>query len=144
MPLKPPRALPGVLIPVMLRERKWTAGLRRKVSDLTRSEVARSEGLEPPNLQIRSSGQAVQDRPSVSVLWVDVPGMSTPDKRRLAAWQQCWQQSNAYVDSGLLGRVLVSDRLTHVWPSHRTRREPNRISSSDRGRPDRFKLDQRS
>ena len=33
-----------------------------------------------PNLQIRSSGQAVQDRPMVSALWADVPGIAPHDR----------------------------------------------------------------
>jgi hypothetical protein len=52
-------------------------------------------GTRTPNLLIRSSGQVVQGRPVVSALWADVPDSSMPDRRRLAAWQQCWQQSSA-------------------------------------------------
>ena len=48
-----------------------------------------------PDLLIRSSGQAVQDRPGVSALWTDVPDLPTRDRCHLAAWQQCWQQSSA-------------------------------------------------
>ena len=45
------------------------------------------------NLQIRRSGHVVQSRPLWSVRWSDIPGLSAPGRRCLAAWQQVWQQS---------------------------------------------------
>ena len=50
--------------------------------------------------------------------WADVPGLSARDSRCPAAWQQYWQQTAGAA------------------------REPNRISSSGRACPDRFRLDQ--
>jgi hypothetical protein len=79
------RCYPSVLA------RMWHAGAERSLA------------LVAIALQIRSTGQVVQDRPVVSALWADVPDLSTRPRRRLAAWQQCWQQSCAY-DRGLLLR----------------------------------------
>ena len=45
------------------------------------------------DLQIRRSGQVVQDRPLRSVRWADIPELSARDRRCPAAWQQYWQQS---------------------------------------------------
>jgi hypothetical protein len=45
------------------------------------------------DLQIRSSGQVVQDRPSLAVRWADFPESSVRVGRCLAAGQQYWQQS---------------------------------------------------
>jgi hypothetical protein len=45
------------------------------------------------NLLIRRLRQAVQDRPSRSMRWADIPQLSTQDQRCSAAWQQYWQQS---------------------------------------------------
>jgi len=44
------------------------------------------------DLVIRSSGQAVRNRPGTSMLWADVPGLSAHDRCRPEAWQQCWLQ----------------------------------------------------
>jgi len=41
----------------------------------------------------RSSRHIVQDRPSRSVPWAEIPQLSTRDQRCPAAWQQYWQQS---------------------------------------------------
>jgi len=45
------------------------------------------------DLQIRRSGHTVQDRPSWSVRWADIPGLSVRVSGCPVAWQQCWQQS---------------------------------------------------
>jgi hypothetical protein len=50
-------------------------------------------GTRTPNLLIRRSRHIVQDRPSRSVCWADIPELSARDRRCLAAWQQYWQQS---------------------------------------------------
>ena len=42
---------------------------------------------------IRRSRHIVQDRPSLSVRWADIPELSARDRRCPAAWQQYWQQS---------------------------------------------------
>ena len=70
---------------------------------------------------IRRSRHIVQDRPSRFVRWADIPYLSARDRRCPVAWQQVWQQS--------------------ARPP--TVQEPNRISSSERSRPDRFKLARR-
>jgi hypothetical protein len=49
-------------------------------------------GLDCPDLLIRRSGQVVQDCPSWTVRWADIPGPSARISRCPAAWQQCWQQ----------------------------------------------------
>jgi hypothetical protein len=69
-------------------------------------------------LQIRRSGHIVQDRPLPVMCWSDVPELSAWNRPCPAAWQQYRQQTGGAA------------------------REPNRISSSGRGRSDRFKLDQ--
>jgi hypothetical protein len=67
---------------------------------------------------IRSSGQVFQDRPAVSPpLWADVPGLSTRDRDRLAAWQQCWQQSNPYACKDRSATVLTCSLLVAAVPS---------------------------
>ena len=97
----------------------------------------RARGGHDP--QIRSFGQVVQDRPSVSALWVDVPDLPTPDKRRLAAWQQCWQQPPASRSLPLLspppstlhgqptctlqGMARVRSGQARAWPLVSGRRE---------------------
>src|SRR5215471_10528740 len=45
------------------------------------------------DLQIRRSGQVVQDRPSLVVGWADIPELSTCVGRRPVAWLQSWLQS---------------------------------------------------
>jgi hypothetical protein len=45
-------------------------------------------GTRTPDLPIRRSGQVVQDRPSPVMGWADIPQLSIPGRRRLAAWQQ--------------------------------------------------------
>ena len=45
------------------------------------------------DLLIRSSGQVVQDRPSMVVGWADIPGLSTCVGCCSAAWLQSWLQS---------------------------------------------------
>ena len=64
------------------------------------------------NPQIRSSGQAVQDRPGVSALLADDPGLSVRERCRLAAWQQCWLQSSASRPSSPRTNAPLG-----VWPS---------------------------
>jgi hypothetical protein len=68
------------------------------------------------DLQIRSSGQVVQDRPLRSVRWADIPGLSIPGGCCLPSWQQYWQQSQwprldhrepRFRSSGLLAQVTV-------------------------------------
>jgi hypothetical protein len=73
------------------------------------------------NLLIGRSGQIVQDRLLPVMCWADVPELSARDRPCPTAWQQYWQQTAG------------------AW----TAREPNRISSSGRGRPKRFNLDRR-
>src|SRR5262249_3643916 len=53
--------------------------------------VAPSCGCQ--DLQIRRSGQVVQDRPSPIVGWADIPELSTCVGRRPMAWLQSWLQS---------------------------------------------------
>ena len=50
-------------------------------------------GTQTPNLLIRRSRRIVQGRPLRSVRWADIAPPSAPVGRRLAAWQQYWQQS---------------------------------------------------
>jgi hypothetical protein len=50
-------------------------------------------GTRTPNLLIRRSGQAVQDRPLRSVRWADIPQLSVRDRCCPAAWLQSWLQS---------------------------------------------------
>jgi hypothetical protein len=52
-------------------------------------ELGALGGTRTPNLLMRRSGQALQDRPSRSVRWADIPELSTCVGRRPAAWQQC-------------------------------------------------------
>jgi hypothetical protein len=56
-------------------------------------ELGALGGTRTPNLLIRRSGQVVQDRPSWTVRWADIPQLSALDGRCPAAWQQCRQQS---------------------------------------------------
>jgi hypothetical protein len=65
---------------------RWAAGTGRS-HRIERYVTGLDEGL-----LIRSSGQVVQDRPVVSALWTDVPGLSSPAHGWLLPWQQCWQQ----------------------------------------------------
>ncbi len=69
------------------------------------SGVGALGGTRTPNLQIRRSRHVVQDHPSPSVRWADIPESSLRVRRCLAAWQQNWQQSRCLpsmaVDHGL-------------------------------------------
>lgn len=73
---------------------------------------------------IRRSGQTVQGCPVVAVCWPDVPGLSFCVGSWLWPWLQSWLQSRGCPQP--------------------ERANPNRISSSGHGCPDRFKLDQPS
>jgi hypothetical protein len=62
---------------------------RRLLVDTSKlSDLGALGGTRTPNLLIRSSGQVVQDRPVVSALWADVPGLSS----RADSWLRPWQQ----------------------------------------------------
>src|SRR5262245_1148671 len=67
---------------VIDRESPWMTALTGTWRARTRLMAGSHDHL------IRSSGQAVQDRPGASPLWADVPGSSRRDRRRLASWQQ--------------------------------------------------------
>ena len=71
---------------------------------------------------IRRSGRTVQGCPVVAACWPDVPGPSFCVDGWLWPWLQSWLQSRGYPQP--------------------ERANPNRISSSARGCPDRFNLDQ--
>jgi hypothetical protein len=59
-----------------------------------RESVTRPVPRRPSsNLQIRRSGQVVQDRPSMVVGWPDIPELSTCVGCCSAAWLQSWLQS---------------------------------------------------
>jgi hypothetical protein len=84
--------------------RVGSEGLKQRGRQPIRRRVrVGSPALQLRALQIRSSGQVVQDRPVVSALWTDVPGLSSRADSRLRPWQQCWQQLEH-----LLARVVAA------------------------------------
>ena len=76
------------------------------VTHLVTQAFRLAQGALVLNPLMRSSGQVVQDRPGGSALWTDVPDLSTRDRRRLAAWQQCWQQSSTIRSHRELGCLI--------------------------------------
>jgi hypothetical protein len=67
------------------------------------AELGALGGTRTPNLLIRRSSHIVQDRPSWSVRWADIPESSAHVQRCPATWQQYWQQSRR--------TAMISDRL---------------------------------
>lgn len=68
---------------------------------------------------LRRSGHTVQDRPSWSVRWADIPELSVSARRCPMAWQQYWQQSrrtprwsSTFRFSGCL---MVGSQLRFPW-----------------------------
>src|ERR1700693_4193921 len=77
---------------------RWASSGYLVVSCAYPRHPQRSRAVVGPSLgivdhQIRSSGHIVQDRPSWSVPWADIPEWSAHVRRCPAAWQQYWQQS---------------------------------------------------
>ena len=81
-----------------MRSRDHPAYIPRAVQRLVRWMVG--EHL------IRRSELIVQDRPSWTVRWADIPQLSASDGRCPAAWQQCWQQS-LRADIAVAGVLVV-------------------------------------
>jgi hypothetical protein len=69
-------------------------------------------GTRTPNLLIRRSRHIVQDRPSRSVCWADIPELSARDSRCPTAWQQYWQQSRR--TAMILDRLLFRPDISQV------------------------------
>jgi hypothetical protein len=80
-------------------ERMWVTVTvlkgRKLIGTLDNIPAAIPRLLQGDKVKFKREHIIVQDRPGVSALWTDVPHLSTRNRCRLAAWQQCWQQSSA-------------------------------------------------